>query len=170
MNNTDNIQTPGTPPIGSERLLSIVEKTICELEIDDGELLVMKRKLTAEKQALQGDLGTLNAKCATRLPQKEYQKIQNQRGDIVKMLANKEAEIGELNAKRAELQTVMQVRKRQAGKFVPSDVRLLVAIRDKWHDFSMDKNNPKSARETAWKISQELREFLKPHFNQAQEA
>lgn len=160
----------GVSGIGSNVGLSILKKSICELEVDDGEMLAIRRKLSAEKQALQGMLGELNAKCATRLPQKEYQKIQSQRGQIVKQLAEKENEIGELNAKRAELQTVLEVRKRQAGRFQPSDVKRLVEIRDRWHAFSMDKLNPRSARETAWKMSQELREFLKPYFDRTQVA
>lgn len=164
MNSTATLEPDATAPIRSKDGLSIVEKAICELEIDDGELLTMKQKLSAEKQALQGQLGELNAKCATRLPNKEYQRIQSARGQIVNQLAEKEIEICELNRQRAELQTVMQVRKRQAGKFVPSDVKLLTEIRDKWHAFSMDSDNHQKAREVAWKISQELREFLKPHF------
>lgn len=168
--NDEQVQTAiahfeSEPPPRSGEELSIIEKSICELEIDDGELLTMKQRLSAEKQALQGQLGELNAKCATRMPQREYQRIQSARGQIVKQLAEKETEIGALNRQRAELQTVMQVRKRQAGKFVPSDVRLLVKIRDKWHAYSMDSNHHQKAREVAWKISQELREFLKPHFH-----
>lgn len=167
--NADQIQRgidqfESTPSIHSVPELSIVEKSICELEIDDGEMLAMKQKFSAEKQALQGQLGELNAKCAIRLPQKEYQRIQTARSQIVKQLAEKETEIAALNRKRTELQTVMQVRKRQAGKFVPSDVKLLVEIRDRWHGFSMDSTNHQKAREVAYKISQELREFLKPRF------
>lgn len=144
--------------------LSIVNKSIEQLEVDDGELRLIRQRLSAEKQALQGALGELNARCATRLPNKEYQKIQSARGQIVKQLAEKESELGEINSQRAELLTVLEVRKRQAGKFVPSDVKKLVEIRDRWHAFSMDSDNHQKAREAAWKISQELREFLKPHF------
>lgn len=165
MSNPATLEQTAPAPIRSKDGLSIVEKAICELEIDDGELLSMKQRLSAEKQALQGSLAELNAKCATRLPNKEYQRIQSARGQIVKQLADKETEIGALNRQRAELNTVMQVRKRQAGKFVPSDVKALVEIRDRWHSFSMDSDNHQKAREVAWKISQELREFLKPHFH-----
>lgn len=145
--------------------LSIVAKSISELEIDDGELLIMKQRLTAEKQALQGQIGELNAKCATRIPNNEYQRIQSQRGQIVKQIADKETEIGELNRQRTELQTVLQVRKRQAGQFAPSDTKVLVAMRDRWHAFSMDSDNHQKAREVAWKVSQELRELLKTRFH-----
>jgi chromosome segregation ATPase len=141
-----------------------VDKSIEELEVDMGELSALKDKLSIEKQALQGQLAELNAKCAVRLPQQEFQRIQSARGQVVKQLAAKEGEIGEVNQRRAEIQTVLQVRKRQAHLFVPSDVRKLVEIRDKWHAFSMDSKNHQKAREVAWKVSQELREFLKPHF------
>jgi chromosome segregation ATPase len=142
----------------------LVKKSIIELQIDDGELMALRRKLTAEKQAIQGQLGEINTKLKTTLPNDIFHKLNNRRGQLVKMLSEKESEVGELNAKRAELQTVLEVRKREAGHFQPHDVAKLVAIRDKWHDFSMDKKNPKSARETAWKISQEIRELLKPTF------
>lgn len=144
----------------------LVTKSISDLDIDDGELRVLKQRLSAEKHALQGELAQINSLCVPRLPQKEYQRLQSQRGKVVKQLQEKEIEISEVNSKRHELLTVLEIRKRQAQLFVPSDVRKLVDIRDKWHGFSMDNSNPKSARETAWKISQELREFLKPHFNQ----
>ncbi len=143
---------------------SIVEKSIAELEIDDGELRTMRERLVAEKTALQSELAELNSKCATRIDNYKYQTIQNRRAQVVKQVNDKEAELAELNARRTELNTVMQVRKRQAHRFVPSDVRQIVAIRDKWHAFSMDASNHQKAREIAWKVSQELREFLKPHF------
>ncbi len=170
MNTTATLEQPAPAPIRSKDGLSIVNKSIAELEIDDGELRVMKQRLSAEKHALQGELAQINSQCVSRLPQKEYQRLQSRRGQIVKQLQEKEVEIGDLNSSRHEILTVLEVRKRQAQLFVPSDVRKLVEIRDRWHGFSMDKNNPKSARETAWKISQELREFLKPHFNQGQDA
>lgn len=166
MNQAFSTLEPAPSPIRSKDGLSIVGKAICELEIDDCELLMMKQNLSAEKQALQGQVGELNAKCATRIPNNEYQRIQSQRGQVVKQIADKETEIGEINRRRAELNTVLQVRKRQAGKFVPSDVKQLVKIRDRWHAFSMDSDNHQKAREVAWKISQEIREFLKPHFHQ----
>ena len=148
---------------------AIIEKSIEELELDNGELLILKQRLLAEKQALQGQLSELNAKCSMRLPSSEYHKIQSARGQVVKQLTGKESEIGALNAQRAELQAVMDVRKRQAKKFAPSDVRQLVEIRDRWHAFSMNPDNNKNARDVAWKISQELRAFLKPHFNSEKE-
>lgn len=165
MNSTATLEPDAPAPIRSKDGLSIVNKSIEELEVDDGELRTMRQRLSAEKQALQGQLGELNARCATRLPTKEYQKIQSARGQIVKQLAEKESELGAINSQRAEVLTVLEVRKRQAGKFVPSDVKKLVEIRDRWHAFSMDSDNHQKAREVAWKISQELRELLKPHFH-----
>lgn len=144
--------------------MSMADKSICELEVDDGELRAMKQRLSAEKHALQGQLAELNSKCATRLPTRDFQRIQSQRGDVVKQLADKEIEIGALNTQRHEVLTVLEVRKRQAGHFAPTDVKKIVEIRDRWHDFSMDSENHQKAREVAWKFSQELREFLKPHF------
>ncbi len=148
--------------------LSVVEKSLVELEIDDAELRDQKHKVSQEKQALQGTLAELNAKCAVRLPGNEFLRIQRHRGQLVRQLADKEGELGAINRQRSELQTVMQVRRRQAGEFLPKDVRLLVAIRDRWHGFSMDSKNHQKARETAWKFSQELRDFLKPHFQESQ--
>jgi len=165
MNSTATSELAAPAPIRCTDGLSIVNKSIEELEVDDGELRIIRQRLSAEKQALQGQLGELNARCATRLPNKEYQKIQNARGQIVKQLAEKESELGALNSQRHEILTVLEVRKRQAGKFVPSDVKLLVEIRDRWHAFSMDSDNHQKAREVAWKVSQELLEFLKPHFH-----
>ena len=147
----------------SSDLLSIVEKSIPELEIDDGEYRAMKQKLSAEKHALQGQIAEINARCVTHLPQKEYQKLQNQRSQMVKQLQEKEVEIGELNARRTEVNTVLNVRKSQSMN--RWDIRQLVEIRDRWHGFSMDKNNHKQARETAWKISQEIGDVLKRYFD-----
>jgi hypothetical protein len=42
-----------------------------------------------------------------------------------------------------------------------------VNIRDRWHEFSMEKSNTQSAREAAFKFSQELREILKRHFQKS---
>lgn len=145
--------------------MNITEKTIEELEIDDGELLILKNRLSIEKQALQGQLAELNGKCSKRLPNAEFHRIKSAKGQIAKQLSEKEMEIGEVNAKRAELWTVLSVRKRQAGKFKPEDVRRLAGIRDHWHSYSMDPANHQKSREIAWKISQELREFLKPYFS-----
>jgi hypothetical protein len=147
--------------------MSLTEKSIPELEIDDAELRIMKQRLSAEKQALQGQLGELNSKCATRIPTKDFQKIQSARGQLVKQLAAKESEIGALNAERHEVLTVLEFRKHAANKFPPSDVKKLVEMRDRWHSFSMDSKNHQRAREIAWKTSQELRDFLKPYFNES---
>jgi len=144
---------------------SIVDKSVCELEIDLGEYRMMKDRLSAEKAGLQCQLADLKARCSIRLPQEKYHKIQVERAGVLKLLAEKEAEISELNQKAAELNTVKEVRKRQAGEILPSDMRRLVEIRDKWHGFSMDSDNHQKGREAAWKFSQELREVLAQIFN-----
>lgn len=143
---------------------SLTEKTIEELEIDCAECATLRQRLSAEKQALQGQLAEINAACIQRLPNKEFQRIRSKRFPIVRQLADKEVEIAEANRIQAEIHAVKEVRKRQAGRIVPSDIRSLVGMRDRWHEFSMDPKNHQKSREVAWKVSQELREFLKPHF------
>lgn len=141
----------------------LTELSLQELMIEDGELQILKQRLGMEKQGLQSQLVDLNSRCATRLPQKEYQRLQSQRGQIVKQLNEKEQEIGEVNARRAELNTIISVRKKEGMR--PSDIKQLVCLRDKWHGFSMDGGNHQKAREAAWKFSQELREILKHYFD-----
>lgn len=143
---------------------AIISKTVAELEIDDGELRMAKQKLSQEKHSLQGMIAEINSKCTTRLSQNDYHKIQKLRASIVNQLQQKEGEIADINSRRHELLTVLEVRKQQSNKFQPDDIRLLVSIRDKWHDFSMESKNPKAARDVAWKISQEIRAFLLPYF------
>jgi hypothetical protein len=140
-----------------------LSKSVPELEIDDGEYRIARHRLSAEKQALQGQLSEINAKCSMRLKFSEYHKLQKARSELVKQLAEKEIEIGELNSRRAELSTVIEVRKHQ--EMGRHDIRQLVHIRDTWHAFSMDKANHQKAREAAWKFSQELGDVLKRFFS-----
>jgi len=142
---------------------ALAEKSVAELEIDDGEFRVLKQRLIAEKQALQADLSAIKERCLVRLPLAEYQKLQRQRSRLVQQLMAKERELSELNAKRAELETVKQFRKESS--ITVSKMRELVGIRDHWHGFSMDEKNAPMARRLAWKFSQQLREFLKPYFS-----
>lgn len=141
---------------------------LCELELADGEFRMMRQRLTAEKTALQSQLVEINARGKVHLPQHEYQKLQRARADVIKLLMEKESEIGAINDRRVELNTIKEVRKRQAGELAPERVRKLVEMRDRWHGFSMDPINHQKAREVAWKFSQELRDFLKPVFQPAE--
>lgn len=131
--------------------------------ITEGENAVAMQKLTSEKMAMQAQLTELNAKCATRLPNSEFQKIQNRRKDIVRMLFEKEREIADLKISRAVNSTAIKVQSKKS--LGPSYIRQLVEMRDRWHDFSMDGNHHHKARETAWKMSQELRAILKLFFD-----
>lgn len=142
---------------------SLVEKSLPELTIDDGEFLIMRERLIQEKNALQGQLAEINAQCSHHLPQREYHKLQSWRGQIVRQLLDKDSEISELNARRAELNTVINVRKQES--FSPHQVRQLVEMRDRWHGFSMDAKRHQKERETWWHCSQELRELLKHYFD-----
>lgn len=144
----------------------LVEKSIAELELDDGELRVEKQRLSAMKQSLQGEAARLNAKCATRIATAEYHKIQRERSEVVRQITGIEADISGVNARRTEVLAVLEVRKRQSGMFAPTDVRRLVEMRDRWHAASMDTETHQKAREMAWKNSQELRDFLKPYFSE----
>jgi uncharacterized protein YdaU (DUF1376 family) len=170
MNTQEPSEPPKPAPIRSTDGLSIVKKTINELEIDAAEYCMMRKRLTAEKAALQSQLAEIKAACTTRLPQQKYHSLQKQRAQLVRQLMEKEQEIATLNETRVELNAVTQVRKRQAGMFSVGETRELVEIRDKWHGFSMDAANHQKAREVAWKISQELREVLKRHFDASADA
>lgn len=161
-------KTPRTDAEAQEKPL--IEKSIEELEVDDGELRVQKQRLGAEKQALQAEAAALNAKCSTRLANADYHRVQRQRSDVVKQITAIEADISGVNARRYEVLTVLEVRKRQAGQFAPTDVKRLTEMRDQWHAASMDPSNHQKVRETYWKCSQELREFLKPYFASGAEA
>jgi hypothetical protein len=127
---------------------NLVDLSIEELEVVNGELLSHKQRLSAEKQALQGQLGVLKAKCTIRLSPLEYHKVQTERGQVVNQLSEKEVEIGNLNIQLREVMTVLEVRKRQSGKIPPKEVKELVGIRDRWHDFSMDP--PTIKRHVRW--------------------
>lgn len=142
----------------------LTEQSIEELDISVGEVRTLRQRVSAEKQALQGMIGQINARCAVRLPQKEYQQLQRERATVVGQIAEKESELGALNAQMSEIQTVLEVRKRQAKQIQPREVSALVELRDRWHDYSMDAKNHQKAREVAWKVSQELRALLKPIF------
>lgn len=148
----------------NQPMSNTAEKSLEELQIDDGELLMQKHKLSQEKQAIQGELAGINARTKHKLPNKEFFKLKALRSNLAVQLSEKEREIGAINHARAELNTIINVRKRQAGMFPPYQVRQLVEMRDKYHEMSMDPKKHKEARNTAWNISQELRAFLKPFF------
>jgi hypothetical protein len=145
--------------------VSLVSQSIPELQVDAGELQIVRHRLVAEKRALEAQLAEVNAKCERRLPQQEYQKLRQQRAQIIRQMTEKEAEIADLNSRRAEVNTVLNVRTQKA--FTVPEIRQLVEIRDRWHGFSMDAGNHQKAREAAWQFSQELRALLKTHFDGA---
>lgn len=138
-------------------------KTLQELELDRGELVVTRTRLCAEKTALQSQVAELNSKCATRLNQSLFASIQRRRSELVSRVNEKEQEIQEINAQIQITQSAADA-KRHTVEVKRFEVRQLVHLRDQWHEFSMDPKNHQKAREAAWKFSQELREILKRHF------
>lgn len=140
------------------------QKTIPELEIDAAELDVLRAQLCMEKQGLQGQLAEINATLKSAvLPTKEYHRLMSIRGGVVKQLTELDQRIAAVKVRRMEVLVVRDVRKHEVVGV--GDIKRLVELRDRWHDFSMDKANPQRAREVAWKFSQELREILKRYFN-----
>lgn len=138
-------------------------ETLQELELDRGELSVLRARICAEKTALQSELAELNSKCARRLEQSVFASIQRRRSEIVASVNEKENEIQSVNAQIQVAQQAVNV-KRKSVELERFEVRQLVEIRDRWHGFSMDPSNHQKARECAWKFSQELRDVLKRHF------
>lgn len=143
---------------------SITQKSVIELELDDGELLTLRERLVTEKAALQSQLTGFKAQLAGRLPNVKYQGLMRQRAAVVQQLMEKEREIGELNEQRKVLGSVKEFRKSQESTLKVADIRSLVALRDGWHEFSMDDAHAPVERRLAFKFSQELRAFLKPYF------
>jgi hypothetical protein len=137
--------------------------SIPDLEIDNGQLHILKQKLVQEKQAIQAQLAEINARCSVILPTKQFHKIRSQRGQIVKMLTDKEAEISAVKARLTQVSTVLHVKKHE--EFGANEISKLVELRDKTHAFSMDPENHQKARETAWKFSQDLRTILRTYFH-----
>lgn len=144
------------PGVGSSEMLA-------DLELTRSELQQVRQSYVAEKLALVEKLGAINARCKTRLPNDEFHRLQSKRGQLVKEMARVEKKLAEMNAGAVSIQATIDIRKRTA--LAVSDVRHLVAIRDRWHDYSMDKANHQKAREVAWKVSQELKAFLKHYFD-----
>lgn len=141
----------------------LVEQTLPELLLGEGEYRAVRQRLVQEKLAIQQHLSEVNGKLSVKLPHAEFQKLNNQRRVLIQSLLDKEKEISAFNAERAEIETVMEVRKRQ--QFGITQIKALVTIRDNWHEFSMDPANHQKAREVAFKVSQELRALLKPYFD-----
>lgn len=146
---------------------SLVEKSLAELEIDDGEGRVVRDHLCQEKVALQSQLADIKGQLATRLPKDKYAALMRSRAMVVRQLMEKEREISGMNASLKAIFTVKDFKKSQSAKsklLSISDIRSPVSIRDEWHEFSFNEANTVSARRAAHKFSQQLRAFLKPHF------
>ena len=141
--------------IGSNELLAT-------LVMDRAELKQVRQSYVSEKLAIVEKLGAINARCKGRLPNAEFHRLQSQRGQLVKDMARVEAKLAEINAGSAAINATIDVRTQPALNH--SDIKKLVEIRDRWHDYSMNKLNHQKAREVAWKLSQELKDFLRPYF------
>jgi capsule polysaccharide export protein KpsE/RkpR len=140
-----------------------MSKSLAELEIDDAELQVTRHRFASELQSLIGQLVEINAKLKITLPVNEFRKLNSQRGQVVKQITEKNQEVAIVKAEAAAVRAAMEVQKRKALNL--HDVRELVEIRDRWHEFSMDKGNHQKAREAAFKFSQELKIILKRYFD-----
>lgn len=143
----------------------LIEKTVAELLLDQNELAAIRHRYAQEKMALQGQLIGVNAALKTKdkLREKaEFHRLNRHRTNILNSLSAKENEITLINQRRAEVQAVIDVRKQQ--QFGIKQIKELIAVRDRWHEFSMEKANHQKAREVAFKVSQELRDLLKPYF------
>jgi hypothetical protein len=143
----------------------LIEKTVAELILDQNELAAIRHRYAQEKMALQGQLISVNAEIKTKCKQTqkaEFHRLNKHRSNILRSLSEKENDITLINQHRAEVQAVIDVRKQQ--QFGIKQIKELIAVRDRWHEFSMEKANHQKAREVAFKVSQELRELLKPYF------
>lgn len=139
-------------------------QTVAELELDLADLRIARQKLVQEKGAIEAMLAEVNVSLKARLPHDVYVKKSRQRSDIIRQIADKLGEIMAINQRLTELQARRDFRKQQDGTLGPEDVRLLVGIRDRWHEFSMDPAQHAKARQAAFQFSQELRAVLKKHF------
>lgn len=146
----------------------LVDMTVAELGIYDGELRVMRDRLIQEKTAIQAQLADLNLAMKETLPKPVLHSKNQQRRDLVALLMTNEQAVSGINARRAELQTVLEFKK--ASSFGHRQIRELIGIRDRWHEVSMDANTAPAVRRAAFKFSQELRVVLKPYFDTRNEA
>lgn len=142
----------------------IMHKTSAELEVDIAELHNVRTRDTAEMKAIQAQLAELNAQLKTTQPQARYHKLMNQRAQMIRALHELELSVQGLNQKLKELNTVRAYRWKQENHLTVEDVKLLIGIRDRWHEFSMDDTQHAKARQAAFKFSQELRAVLRKHF------
>ena len=142
----------------------IMNKTAAELEVDIAELRTVRTRDAAEMKAIQAQLAALNAQLKTTQPQARYHKLMNQRAQLVRALHEFELSVQGLNQQITELNTVREHRWKQENHLTLEDVKLLIGIRDRWHEFSMDDTQHAKARQAAFKFSQELRTVLKKHF------
>lgn len=143
----------------------LLEKTVAELLLDQNELGAIRHRYAQEKMALQGQLIEVNAALKTKDKLRDkagFHRLNQHRTNILKSLSEKENDITLINQRRTEIQAVIDVRKQQ--QFGIKQIRELIDVRDRWHEFSMEKSNHQKAREVAFKVSQELRTLLKPYF------
>lgn len=140
-------------------------KSIEELQIEQAELSAERQRLAGIKVGYQAQLAELNAKCSTWLQPGLFRKLQFQRQDLIGCVQAIEQSLGLVKQRIRELHVTVEVRKRKDITGVTA-VRRLVAMRDRWHAFSMDSEKHQKAREVAWDVSQEIAGLLKEHFAQ----
>ena len=131
------------------------------------ELQAERAELTATKASHQGQLAEINGELSGTLPMNKYVALKKQRAVLVAELNQTEMKLGQ--NKRAITACHAEREIAENKEFGRWRIRQLVAIRDQWHGFSMNPENPKPARQAAWKFSQELREILKSYFDNGKE-
>ena len=141
----------------------LIEKTPSELVIEQAEVAAQIKFLAGKQKEIQFQLSEVNNLMkGKKLPHEQYHKLMAHRKNLCGSRARIEKDFTELRQKSSAVHAVMEVKKRDA--IDPKTMHRIVGIRDSWHEFSMDKANHQKAREVAFKVSQELRELLKPYF------
>lgn len=146
----------------------LIEKTPSELVVEQAEVAAQIKFLAGKQKEIQSQLSVVNNLMkGKKLPHEQYHKLMAHRKNLCGTLARIEKDFAELRQKSSAVHAVMEVKKRAA--IDPKTMHQIVGIRDKWHEFSMDKANHQKARETAFQISQELRELVRPCFSKISE-
>ncbi len=134
-----------------------------ELKMDKAEMEIARQRLVQEKTALQSELAEINAQCRVTLPMPKFQKLQSQRGQIIRQVNEKECEISQINIQLRQVNTVVSV-KTERKEISKTVIKSFVQMRDKYHEFSMNPDNTQEARRIFWAVSQEIRGILNPYW------
>lgn len=140
------------------------KEIVDEAKLDQVDFLAEKRRLVAEKFALQSQLVECNAELKITHPIAKYNAFCRQRVELIKMINERERDLSIVNQRLSESSAVINkgAHSKNLSKHI---IRQFVQIRDKWHNYSMEDANNPMARRTAWAVSQEIREVLKAYFD-----